>query len=78
MNKPTICCILVSHQVLFPKLVQVGSHYHYTIIHLQCKKKHKLSPTRGTQNKQLNDVCHIHITVNRITLVAVQHSGMLA
>jgi len=75
-NKATICCILVSHQVLFPKLVQVGGHYHYTIIHLQCKKT--TSCLQHEAHKQLNDVCHIHIRGDRITFVAVQHSGMLA
>ena len=36
--RPTICCILVSHQELSLKFVRVGGHYHYNIIRLMQKK----------------------------------------
>ena len=40
-TKATIYCILVSHQELSLKFVQVGSHYHYAII---CQPQQSSAP----------------------------------
>ena len=61
-----MCCILVSHRVHFPKLMQAGGQHHYAIIYFQLKQ---VVSNFKTVN-QLNDICHVHIAVYRIKFVA--------
>jgi len=54
-----------------PLCISVKFEDHKFFSNFPHRKVHK--PVR-----QLNDVCHVHITVDRIELVAAQHSGMQA
>lgn len=69
----TICCIIVSHQERFPKVMPL-------FIKEMTSENHKLSPTREVHKpvKELK-ICYVHITVdgvNKFVAKQQQHASM--